>query len=158
MKTLEMEVLLARHFGWRQNIIVPNVYWGMGFHYEMDLLIITKAGYGYEVEIKVSKQDLIKDKEKRHCHDSKKIKGLWFAIPQSLLKHQEHIPERAGIIAVDEDRSQSSWHRCKRIRQPQIMNKYEFKNSEIMELTRLGMMRIWSLKETIVNYQEPIIQ
>jgi len=158
MKTLEMEVLLARHFNFRQNIIVPNVSWGLFFRHELDLLIITKARYGYEVEIKVSKQDLIKDREKPHKHESKRIKGLWFAIPQSLFKYQEHIPERAGIIVVNEDRNVSSWLRCERERYPKTMNKYKFKDSEIMKLCRLGTMRIWALKEAIVNYQEPYLE
>ena len=157
MKTPEMEVLLARHFNFRQNIIVPNVSWGLFFRHELDLLIITKARYGYEVEIKVSKQDLVRDKEKLHEHESKRIKGLWFAIPESLLKYQEHIPERAGIIAVSENRSESLWLRCNRVRSPQVMNKYKFTDSEVMELTRLGTMRIWNLKETIVNYRETLI-
>jgi hypothetical protein len=34
--TAEIEVVIAKHFGIRQNIIVPNISWGFDSH-EMDL-------------------------------------------------------------------------------------------------------------------------
>jgi len=90
--TPEMEIALAEYFGIRQNLIVPNVSWGMDSH-ECDLFILTPAGYGWEVEIKVSKADLFKDKHKRHRHNSSKIKFLYFAIPEYLERYIDEIPE-----------------------------------------------------------------
>ena len=62
--TTEMEVALAHYLNMRVNLIVPNISWGMFIH-ECDLLVITPAGYMWEVEIKVSKQDLSRDSKKR---------------------------------------------------------------------------------------------
>lgn len=61
--TLDMEIVLMEYFGVNRNIIVPNVSWGLNLH-ECDLLIFSKSGYATEVEIKISKQDLLKDKNK----------------------------------------------------------------------------------------------
>jgi hypothetical protein len=58
----EIELRIAYYFGNRSHIIVPNVSWGL-MMYECDLLVMPKSGHLYEVEIKVSKGDLIADKK-----------------------------------------------------------------------------------------------
>ena len=73
----EIELAVAHYFDPRRNIIVPNVWWGMGFNYECDLLVLTKAGYAYEVEIKTTKSDLKADLKKEHGHKSDKIRKLF---------------------------------------------------------------------------------
>ena len=60
--TLEMETLLMNHFNYLQNIIVPNVSNGIfhkehGWLHECDLLVLSKANYATEIEIKISKAD-----------------------------------------------------------------------------------------------------
>ena len=70
----EMECAVARYMDFRTNLVVPNVSWGFEVH-ECDLLIVTKTGYAYEVEIKRSKADLKKDIEKKHGHNSR---GVYF--------------------------------------------------------------------------------
>jgi len=65
--TIEIEERVAQYFGPRECIIVPNISWGINIH-ECDLLIIRKSGYGIEVEIKISKSDLIADAKKGHHH------------------------------------------------------------------------------------------
>lgn len=50
----EIEIAIARYFGIRQNAIVPNVSWGLGFPYECDLLILRDSGFAIEIEIKIS--------------------------------------------------------------------------------------------------------
>lgn len=67
MKTIELEIAIMEYFGIRQNLIVPNVSWGMNGLHECDVLILSKAGYATEVEIKISKPDLLKDRDKKHC-------------------------------------------------------------------------------------------
>ena len=46
----EIQALLANYWGIRNNIIVPNVSWGM-LDYEADLLIMNKTGYVTEIGI-----------------------------------------------------------------------------------------------------------
>ena len=78
----DIEISVAKYMDPRVNLIVPNASWGLGLH-ECDLLVISKAGYASEVEIKVSKADLLRDREKRHGHASDRIKALWFALPEA---------------------------------------------------------------------------
>lgn len=150
VSTQMMEVVVARCLKPRINLIVPNVSWGFFIH-ECDLLCITPSRYLWEVEIKVSKADLVKDKLKRHRHNSHKIKRLYFAIPDYLEKHIEHIPERAGIIVVN-----SKFLGCNIIRSAKNVGKYKINEGEYLKLAELGCLRIWGLKETIVNLQQQI--
>lgn len=147
----DIELEVARYFNIRANLIVPNVHWGF-FRYECDMFLITKAGYGYEVEIKVTKQDLIRDKKKGHGHRNNKIKYLYFAIPRYLLCLHEHIPERAGIITVEKIETFSkTGHsmKCTVMRKPKVNCNYTFSDSERHHLARLGAMRIWGLKRLL---------
>jgi len=147
IKTPEMESAIATHFGIRANLIVPNISWGLGIH-ECDLLVLTASGYATEVEIKVSRGDLIKDKEKSHGHHSKKLKYLYFAIPDYLEDDIEHIPERAGILIVAWNKDGDYLHVRKK-REPKLQFKYKFTDKERFEVARLGSMRIWGLKRTV---------
>ena len=143
--TMEMEILLAARFNPRVNTIVPNISWGMFIH-ECDLLIVRQSGYAVEVEIKISKADLIKDTLKRHGHYSDKINYLYFAIPDYLQDYIAHIPERAGIIVVE---TQYTHLRTKEIRKPTKTGSYKFTDKERLKVARLGCMRIWGLKQKI---------
>ncbi|MEM6817189.1 MAG: hypothetical protein AAF578_00215 [Pseudomonadota bacterium] len=149
--TIEMECALARHFNYRQNLIVPNVSWGIDIH-ECDLLVVTRAGYATEVEIKVSKTDLKKDAEKPHQHQDYRIKSLYFAIPDYLIDCTDLVPERAGIISVEtgplrvtkQGGKDYVWkRRCEVIRKA-VINKRAPKFSDLdkAKITRLGALRI----------------
>jgi len=39
--TIEMEIAISKYFGYRQNIIVPNISWGFMNH-ESDIFIVKK--------------------------------------------------------------------------------------------------------------------
>lgn len=153
MTTLEMELALVNYFDHVQNLIVPNVHWGFSFNHECDLLIMTKAGYLWEVEIKISRADLIRDKQKRHCHIDYRgrIKFLYFAIPDYLEKDIEHIPDYAGIIRVKPYLyGGREYFNCQIIKKPQYNNNsYKLNDAEKYKLARLGAIRIWSLKNKI---------
>lgn len=149
LKTVDIEIAVAEYMNPRQKLIVPNISWGMMLH-ECDLLVITGSGYAREIEIKVSKADLIKDKEKRHGHYSHKIKNLFFAIPDYLEKHKEHIPKRAGIITVSQNLYDGSL-RCNTIREAENTSDYKFSYEEKYNVARLGAMRIWGLKKKVVD-------
>jgi len=149
LKALDIEIAVARHFNTRVNLIVPNISWGLFIH-ECDLLIITKNNYAYEVEIKVSKSDLIKDQKKKHSHNNEKIKKPYFAIPDYLLKYQEHIPEQAGIITVAEN------GHCEKVREAKVRNEYKFTDEEKFNVARLGTMRIWNLKSKLREMRDVV--
>lgn len=149
----EIEVKLASYFNYRQNLIVPNISWGMDIH-ECDVLVVRKSGIGIEIEIKVDKYDLIKDAKKPHQHRDRnnRIKELYFAIPNYLEKYIEYIPEHAGILVLTKNTDWGVYLNCKEIRKP-IPNKTarKFTSEEMMNVARLGTMRIWSLKRTIIS-------
>lgn len=90
--------------------VYPNVYIE---NFECDLLKITKAGYTYEYEIKVSRSDFFVDKKKEHkslfpqnCKkkydellNGKRVNYFLYVCPYDLIKADE-VPEWAGLIHV----------------------------------------------------------
>ena len=140
----EIELRLAKWFGLRNHIVVPNVSWGI-LPYEADLLILTPSSYAWEVEIKVSRSDLLRDKKKRHQHDAPMIKRLWFAIPEKLSDCIEHVPEKAGVLIV------SKTGRVIQIRQPVDRHVPKLSSEQRFKIARLGALRIWPLKEKLVK-------
>lgn len=156
----EIEIAVAHHFGVRQNIIVPNVSWGFGYlGHECDLLILSGSGYLTEIEIKVSKSDLKKDLEKQHNHKSDLIKSLYFAIPIDLLNYAiEVLPFEYGIITVEEmSPGNNPFNKAEIKRVSKIRNKFrKIGDNEAMQLTRLGCMRIFSLKSKIVDLRKRV--
>lgn len=150
MRAVEIEIAVARLFGVRRHVIVPNASWGMSLH-ECDLLIIRNTGYAVEVEIKVSKADLKKDALKRHGHNSNRIKELYFAVPDKLYDAAvEYAPERAGIITVEH------WEHYPfvegSVKRKAVLNVLArpLNEDEIRTAMRLAGMRIWGLKERLV--------
>lgn len=140
----EIEIAVAQWFDTLRKIIVPNVYYGM-FNYEMDLCVLEPSGYCHEVEIKVSKSDLIADKKKWHKHGDRRIRYLWFAIPEKLRDCIEHIPERAGVLVVSPIGSVSE------ARSPspnQLAVKFD--DRARAKLARLGVLRMWNLKRVVL--------
>jgi hypothetical protein len=142
--TAEIELAIAKYYGWRQNIIVPNVSWGLLYH-EADILIMTKSGCVYEIEIKVSKSDLIAENKKRHKHQSNIIKSIYFAIPEKLKQHIEYILPNAGIYIIGKTGT------VRLLREAEININYRNLNDmEKYNLARLGTMRIWNLKSRVM--------
>lgn len=151
MKTIDIELAVSRYFNPRINVMVPNVSWGMKLH-ECDVLVLTKSGYAYEVEIKTSLADLKRDMEKNHHHAHAKIKRLYFAIPEKLLKHQDLVPEHAGILYVRD--SNWEWNTAKKFREAKDTGKYQWTEVEKMKLLRLGCLRIWTLKRKLKEHEQ----
>jgi len=147
--TLEIEVRVARYMDICTNTIVPNISWGLGIH-ECDLMVVSSAGYVTEIEIKVSKSDLLAESKKKHSHDDPRIKNFYFAVPSDLADFAlEHIPERAGLIIVSKD------GQVRTMKSPVHNHKAEkLTPEEHLKVARLGSMRMWGLKEKIIKYKE----
>lgn len=141
-----MELAISRYFGTRENFIIPNVFWGLGFRYELDLLIVKSSNYAYEVEIKRSLADLKADKKKNiFAHNSNRIRKLFFAVPLELKEQAlELIPDKAGLLIVDE------FLRVYLAKFPKInKNAIKLTEKERLKLGDLCSMRIWNLKEIL---------
>ena len=155
MTAREIEIAVAHHFNSRQNVIVPNVSWGLGLSYEADLVVLRPSGYAVEVEIKVSAADIRADLKKTHEHRCKWFRELWFAVPQDLADC-EHIPAHAGILAV-KDNGLATWKSkqyCEALRRC-LTNKQALKwgTDKRMKLMSLGCMRIWTLKAGLARLE-----
>lgn len=157
MTSLDIELAVAQYYdilpehggmGSNRNMLIPN-FCGMNIPHECDLLRVTESGYAHEIEIKVSRADLLRDKKKRkhkpgQCYSNDIIRSLTFAIPDTLYFSIPDIPERAGVILVDEH------GKCKEHR-PARITTYARKltDAEIMHLGKLASMRIWTLKRKL---------
>ena len=148
MTAQQIEIAIARHYDYRRNVIVPNVYWGLNLHYEADLVVLRPSGWAVEVEIKVSAADIVADTKKLRQHNSALFRQLYFAVPESLANHPA-IPERAGILSVTETKYGL---RVKQIRTAKIRHDaVKWKPETRQKLMELAAMRIWSLKHHLAN-------
>jgi len=158
MSTLDIEIEVMKWFDIRRNLIVSNVHWGISYNHnllhECDILSLSKSGYATEIEIKISKSDLLKDKNKPHKHDHPLIANLYFAVPAKLKELAlSEIPERAGLILVESKYNKylgKDFMHIHVVRSP-IRNKGCIKWDDvlIMKLARLGTLRILGLKQKI---------
>lgn len=145
---LDIEIAVAKYFGHRQHLIVPNISWGLGFSHELDVLVMTRAGYVTEIEIKTTKADLKRDLLKRHQHQSPKIRQHFIAVPKALTATAlEFFKPPWGILSVCEDSRY-----VERVRDS-TKNKSArpLSVSEINHLYELASMRVWTLKETLAS-------
>lgn len=97
------QIAVARFFDWQRNTVIPNTHFCGG---EMDVCVITPAGYLYEVEIKTSLSDWNNDQHKdkwqpHHQHARQKVSRFYYAVPESLIERKPAwVPETAGLIAI----------------------------------------------------------
>ena len=151
MTTIEMEIIVIAHHNPRINIIVPNISWGMyraglpSLH-ECDILVLSKNNYATEIEIKISRADLLKDSKKWHRHQHKLIKKLFYAIPSYLEDIAlETIPDTAGLYIEHNNK-------LKMIRKAKARpDALKWTSDERYQLARLGTLRILDLKRKIVK-------
>jgi hypothetical protein len=146
----EMEIILAKHFNFRRNIIVPNISYGI-LDYEADLVILTPSGYATEIEIKVTASDLKKDLKKRHKHRNDLIHYFYFAIPHYLEKYIDDIPKNAGILKIKDYGGRSY---VSTIRGCYLNKVPKWDDAKRKKITRLSTMRIWSLKEKLFKQRK----
>lgn len=139
-----VELAVVMLLNYRAYTIVPNVCWH--FAHECDLLAIDDQRRLTEIEIKVSASDLRADFNKKPWHESDMISRLVFAVPASLVALCEKLlPSKVGIISVKWNGRGffAEWHRqCRHDKAKQPITE-----KQALQLTRLGCMRIWSLKK-----------
>jgi len=149
--TPEMEVAIAKYFGIRKHIVVPNVSWGF-FNHECDLFLIRTSGYGFEVEIKRSKSDMMADFKKKHGHKDRqnRIVQLYYAFPEELLsKVEDLVPEECGIITVSRSEWNNKAYASMRRDAKRKKGAKPLTQKEQLKIARLGTLRIWTLKEKL---------
>ena len=158
MTTLDMEISLAKYYGPRTHIMVPNVSWGAGFRDEKDLVVIRPSGYMVECEIKRSfadfKNDFKKRKWKTNPNLSTAVREFYYVFPESLWKKRRSDIEAllqpfAGVISIND-----KWRRCS-VEVKAKPNKLakKFNDKQKLMIARLGVLRMWSLKQTLNKEQ-----
>lgn len=110
---LDIELALAEEFNWLQNLVVFNVNGLSGrlaLHHECDVLVMTKAGYLTEIEIKRTFSDFCNEFKKKHHHESygPDIKEFWYCVPAGIFeKCLDKLTETGwlptGLLVYSED-------------------------------------------------------
>lgn len=169
IRTIDIEIAMMEHLDYKTNVIVPNISWPMDGLHECDLLSLSKTGYATEIEIKVSKADLLKDKEKRHRHNDILITYFYFAVPEILEDFAlENIPKDAGLFVIRLETygyndpypyNVTKLRACHVKACKKRSNSIKWDNSQRNKLMRLGTMRILRLKKKIVKgLDRPIVK
>ena len=153
-----VQVALAHwFFDWRRQLIIPNISHGFfaGRRGECDLLMVSKAGYLTEIEIKVNPYDLIgelrKFKHENRTLDSPfgpLIKRYYIAAPEEVWQKANgaELPLGAGKIEVYIDHQRTPRGR---LTQPSAYNKAArcLTDKEMIELLRLAYFRLWNSRD-----------
>lgn len=153
LTTEEMEIALMKELNVRQNIIIPNISYGMDDLHECDLLVLRKSGWADEIEIKISKADFKNDKRKKHDHTHQLIRDFYFAVPEWMEDFSlANVPKKAGLMIVRMVEVRYDGHikiepRIKITKRPNSNPcARKWTDKEIIKLGHLGCMRIYSLK------------
>ena len=109
IENIELAIMNHRDFNFRQNLMVFRVTDISGVvNHECDCLIMSKAGYLTEIEIKRSYSDFLNDFKKNHVHNDDRIKAFYFMVHESFkdkviekLIEMKRVP--SGIYVYDDD-------------------------------------------------------
>jgi hypothetical protein len=145
----ELELVAIEYFWNRTSTYVPNLHCG-DFPFEMDIAWMTAKGYMSEIEIKIDKSDVYRDKtkEKWKRYPKHLIRETWFVIPGKLIPVVGHIPEFAGIIVVDEEGYANEF------RKAHVNKCHKMTRALQLKVAKLGAARLWNLKQTIFDLKE----
>jgi len=176
----QIESLLVAYpdspFYCRQHLVIPNVDWGF-LNHEADLLIVSKAGYLTEVEIKRTWADFKADFKKKHTHYDSKLSHFYYAVPEKIAQkvfdflyvgkldisnrwsrskvdsYTEVNVNKCGLIVYkDPDEFYKFGNYCITVGATN-MGDYKISDEEEKKLLRLLGLRVWSLKNKISKLQ-----
>jgi hypothetical protein len=141
-------------FDFTRYSVVPNVSYAVLSNGEADLLCLSGSGVFHEVEIKVSKSDLIADKKKRRGHENRLVAYTWFAVPVELESVAlQHVPERFGIVVVEHWPNPHGYAWMAGRTQTRVVRKARKwtqpgsrkpSDTEVIRFLRTGVIRMWS--------------
>lgn len=160
MNAREIELAVARHFGTRNKICVPNISHGFTpCGWEMDLAILTGSGYLYEVEIKTSVADLRRDRHKKRwtrpnelARFNEVVSQYFIAVPIELVARiGDDLPEFAGLLSCRLEKKNPYYYpgQFYRVHVDQVRPSAKKRGRALTEgeryqLARLGVFRYWS--------------
>lgn len=136
---------LARHFNYFAQNVVPNVYIGGG---EMDVAVVTRAGYLVEVEVKLSLSDWNADQAKAKWSPERAkyrevVSRFYYAVPTELLaKVPAWVPPTCGLIELQWSEIRKSAYAIER-RPAQRVGKLKLTDADLLVLLRSTYHRFW---------------
>ena len=155
----------------RTNLVVPNVSWGFFAEHEADLVVVTKAGYLVEVEIKRSWTDFVADFRKRYYHADPRIARFYYAVPENMLEAcKEYLDKKAeedpaffegrfpGIL-VYRTPEDYVFRQISAEREPSTTNGHKpvkLEKEDISAIARLGTLRYWSLLDKLTDAEKKL--
>ena len=165
MTIMEILLVLSLRHNLRQEILVPNVSWGLVSWGECDLLAVSKAGYITEYEIKTTMSDFKREWGKNRWigrpgtpDDNyyfrafrKMVKSYYIVVPEKLAeKVRPLIPEfaGAGLLSIDQDVNGfgAPYKKCTEVQPARINRKAEkLSDEQRIRMGHLAAMRYWSL-------------
>lgn len=159
IKTPELELLVAEFFGIRKNLIIPNLSWGIKLNYEADLTIVTRAKCCYEVELKVSKSDLIAESKKKiNAHKGSIYKRFYYAMPDYIYDEKLITNADAGVLLakwIPEWKhytfTRKAHWKINEIKKPKNKKTDKLTDEQYLKLLELQAMRVWSMKRKFVK-------
>lgn len=103
---------LALRFEWYRQLVAPNIHLCGG---EMDVAVLSPAGYLWEIEVKLSLSDWKADQKKRkwinYGGDRRHVNRFYYAVPKELLeKVPDFVPPEAGLIYFIWGGHEKRWH------------------------------------------------
>lgn len=163
----EIEVALARtrEFDFTKNLVVFNVFGEssiLWLDHECDVLVLSKAGYLTEIEIKRSWSDFLVDFKKRCFHNCcGVIKSFFYCVSELFAdKVIEYLEENkvdcSGVIVYNEEgRFKFGIYYTEQASDERWSAKKLFMEQQLY-LARLGCMRAISLREKMIEDLAPI--
>jgi hypothetical protein len=136
---------LARHFNYFSQNVVPNVYIGGG---EMDVAVVTRAGYLVEVEIKLTLADWNADQAKdkwlpERAKYRAAVSRFYYAVPTALLqKVPSWVPASCGLIELQWAETRKTCYAVERKPAGRIAN-VKLTDADMLILLRSTYHRFW---------------
>lgn len=170
IEKIELGIMNSRLFNFRSNLIVFRITDGSTIvNHECDCLVMSKAGYLTEIEIKRSYADFLADFKKMHQHQDAAINNFIFLVHESFaekvfdeLVARKKLP--SAIYQYDDDAFISEYKSAYEIfrEMPTTKNYQEYapQNSrrlfleEQYQLARLGAMRYKNMTERIIKLED----
>ncbi len=138
-----IQIQLYHRLNSGSRIMVPN---SMLYGWEADMLRVTKSGYVYEFEIKVTASDFYADKRKAKWYSRNPGANYFtYVMPKDLVK-LETIPEDAGIWWYTGRRG---WCSFEIARRPKKKHPNKVTEKQMARLTNSLTFKFWNI---YINY------
>lgn len=136
---------LVRHFDWFQNSMMTETFIDGGI---ADLVVVTKAGYLTEIEIKISLSDWNADRTKDKFKKPRPtISRFFYAIPETLeSKVPDWLPAGTGVLVIRSGRDEWASDTVTEIRAAKRTRGQKVDDDWLRLFTRNAYHRFWRME------------